>query len=165
MQEPYRNRDCEGSTAHSFCHAKYTHVSQTLWRGLRRRAEASDTLALLPSDGSAAENQYRTLRQGAAFRMSFGATNTVLADKRAASPVISQDHSRNVACTTIIPEIGHFLAKYSSGRLPYSPARNQPQHLGLNTVLSDKSIPYPPARNYRTLRQISPFYGPIYDPP
>jgi hypothetical protein len=34
MQEPYRNRDCEGSTAHSFCHAKYTHVSQTLWRGL-----------------------------------------------------------------------------------------------------------------------------------
>ena len=35
---------------------------------------------------------------------------------------------------------------------------------GLNTVLSDKSIPYSPARNYRTLRQISTFYGPIYDP-
>jgi hypothetical protein len=33
-QEPYRNRDCEDSRAHSFCHAKYTHVSQTLWRGL-----------------------------------------------------------------------------------------------------------------------------------
>ena len=26
-QEPYRNRDCEDSRAHSFCHAKYTHVS------------------------------------------------------------------------------------------------------------------------------------------
>ena len=36
-QEPYRNRDCEDSRAHSFCHAKYTHVSQTLWRGLGRR--------------------------------------------------------------------------------------------------------------------------------
>src|SRR3712207_45826 len=35
-QEPYRNRDCEGSGAHSFCHAKYTHVSQTLWRRLCR---------------------------------------------------------------------------------------------------------------------------------
>jgi hypothetical protein len=35
-QEPYRNRDCEDSRAHSFCHAKYTHVSQTLWRGLPR---------------------------------------------------------------------------------------------------------------------------------
>jgi hypothetical protein len=35
---------------------------------------------------------------------------------------------------------------------------------GLNTVLSDKSIPYPPARNYRTLRQISAAYGPSYDP-
>ena len=35
---------------------------------------------------------------------------------------------------------------------------------GLNTVLSDKSIPYPPARNYRTLRQISASYGPSYDP-
>jgi len=33
-QEPYRDRDCEYSRAHSFCHAKYTHVSQTLWRGL-----------------------------------------------------------------------------------------------------------------------------------
>src|SRR5215212_7445320 len=36
-QEPYRNRDCEDSRAHSFCHAKYTHVSQTLWRGLWRQ--------------------------------------------------------------------------------------------------------------------------------
>src|SRR5215217_1949022 len=35
-QEPYRNRDCEDSRAHSFCHAKYTHVSQTLWRGIDR---------------------------------------------------------------------------------------------------------------------------------
>src|SRR5215218_1887871 len=35
-QEPYRIRDCEDSRAHSFCHAKYTHVSQTLWRGLDR---------------------------------------------------------------------------------------------------------------------------------
>jgi hypothetical protein len=33
-QEPHRNQDSRGSGAHSFCHAKYTHVSQTLWRGL-----------------------------------------------------------------------------------------------------------------------------------
>jgi hypothetical protein len=33
-QEPYSNRDCEDSRAHSSCHGKYTHVSQTLWRGL-----------------------------------------------------------------------------------------------------------------------------------
>jgi hypothetical protein len=33
-QEPYRNRDCEDSRAHCFCHANYTHVSQSLWRGL-----------------------------------------------------------------------------------------------------------------------------------
>jgi hypothetical protein len=87
------------------------------------------------------------------------ATNTVLSDKRAASPAISQNHSRNVACTTIILEIGHFLAKYSSGRLPYSPARYQPQHLGLkyrtpgqmNTVPSGKKLPYYPT-NQRVLR-------------
>jgi hypothetical protein len=35
---------------------------------------------------------------------------------------------------------------------------------GLNTVLSDKSIPYPPARDYRTLRQISASYRPVCDP-
>src|SRR5829696_7490792 len=33
-QEPHRNRDSKSSAAHFFCHAKYTHVSQTLWRGL-----------------------------------------------------------------------------------------------------------------------------------
>ena len=33
-QEPHRNRDSKSSAAHCFCHAKYTHVSQTLWRGL-----------------------------------------------------------------------------------------------------------------------------------
>ena len=58
------------------------------------------------------------------LRKSFAATNTVLPNKRAASPAISQDHIRNVACTMFVPEIGHFLAKYSSARLPYSPARN-----------------------------------------
>jgi hypothetical protein len=79
-----------------------------------------------------------TLRQGAAFRMSFGATNTVLSDKRAASPAISQHHSRNVACTTIILEIGYFLAKYSSGQLPYSPGESSRSTSGLNTVLLDK---------------------------
>jgi hypothetical protein len=35
-QEPHRNQDSRGSGAHYFCHAKYTHVSQTLWRGLLR---------------------------------------------------------------------------------------------------------------------------------
>jgi hypothetical protein len=35
-QEPHRNRDSKSSAAHCFCHAKYTHVSQTLWRGLGR---------------------------------------------------------------------------------------------------------------------------------
>jgi len=35
-QEPHRNRDSKSSAAHCFCHAKYAHVSQTLWRGLRR---------------------------------------------------------------------------------------------------------------------------------
>jgi hypothetical protein len=33
-QEPYKNRACEDSRAHCFCHAKYTQVSQTLWRDL-----------------------------------------------------------------------------------------------------------------------------------
>lgn len=40
-QEPHRNQDSRGSGAHYFCHAKYTDVSQTLWRGLRY---ASQTL-------------------------------------------------------------------------------------------------------------------------
>jgi hypothetical protein len=86
------------------------------------------------------------------FRMSFGATNTVLPNKRAASPAISQDHSPTVACITIILQIGHFLAKQSSGGLPYSPARNLSQNLGLkyrtlrqiNTVPSGKKLPYSP---------------------
>jgi hypothetical protein len=43
-QEPYRNQDCEDSRAHSFCHAKYTHVSQTLWRGLFQKWEMPETL-------------------------------------------------------------------------------------------------------------------------
>ena len=58
------------------------------------------------------------------FRMSSAATNTVLPNKRAVSPASSQDRSRNVACRTIILEIRHFLAKYSSVRLPYPSARN-----------------------------------------
>jgi hypothetical protein len=29
-QEPHRNRDSKSRAAHCFCHAKYTHVSQTL---------------------------------------------------------------------------------------------------------------------------------------
>jgi hypothetical protein len=86
------------------------------------------------------------------FRMSFGATNTVLPNKRAASPAISQDQSPTVACITIIPQIDHFLAKHSSGGLPYSPARNLSQNLGLkyrtlrqiNTVRSGKKLPYSP---------------------
>jgi hypothetical protein len=86
------------------------------------------------------------------FSASFGATNTVLPDKRPSLPAISQDHSRNMACRTIIPEIGHFLAKYSSARLPYHPVRNQRQNLGLeyrtlrqiNTVPSSKKLPYSP---------------------
>src|SRR5829696_3472671 len=39
-QEPHRNRDSKSSAAHCFCHAHYTHVSQTLWRGLPRRASS-----------------------------------------------------------------------------------------------------------------------------
>ena len=33
-QESHRNRDSKSSAAHCFRHAKYTHVSQSLWRGL-----------------------------------------------------------------------------------------------------------------------------------
>jgi hypothetical protein len=58
-----------------------------------------------------------------------------------------------------VPEIGHFLAKYSSARLPYPPARNKLQNLELeyrtlrqiNTVLSNKKLPYSPT-NQRVLR-------------
>jgi hypothetical protein len=43
-QEPHRNQDSRGSGAHYFCHAKYTHVSQTLWRGLKRVSEKTSFL-------------------------------------------------------------------------------------------------------------------------
>jgi hypothetical protein len=42
-QEPHRNRDSKSSAAHCFCHAKYTHVSQTgldpLWWFFRESDE------------------------------------------------------------------------------------------------------------------------------
>src|SRR5215218_6951727 len=36
-QEPHRNRVNEGSALRFSCHAHYTHVSQSLWRGLSNR--------------------------------------------------------------------------------------------------------------------------------
>ena len=48
-QEPHRNRDSKSSAAHCFCHAKYTHVSQTLWRGLQRPHRARG--ATMPAGG------------------------------------------------------------------------------------------------------------------
>jgi hypothetical protein len=45
-QEPHRNQDSRGSGAHYFCHAKYTHVSQTLWRGLRGPPEIFRDLSI-----------------------------------------------------------------------------------------------------------------------
>ena len=47
-QEPHRNRDSKNSAALCFRHAKYTHVSQTLWRGLHygsmKHCRKEDTL-------------------------------------------------------------------------------------------------------------------------
>src|SRR5215218_8199577 len=37
-QEPHRNRLNEGSALGFSCHAHYTHVSQSLWRGLQEHA-------------------------------------------------------------------------------------------------------------------------------